>query len=111
MRQKAGTAATWRADNAGEMCTGIIFPGKCGVIEKKRTSEPGGCDATMHAPELSGLHFAKGGGKRERERERAGFKGWKEEMRAILLDAVGWGTRAMIEDPYARIRQVHKCYR
>lgn len=30
-----GPRATWRADNAGEMCTGIIFPGKCGVIEKK----------------------------------------------------------------------------
>jgi len=25
-----------RADNAGEMCMGIIFPGKCGVMEKKR---------------------------------------------------------------------------
>lgn len=32
---KRESRVTWRADNAGEMCTGIIFPGKCGVIEKK----------------------------------------------------------------------------
>lgn len=44
------------------MCTGIIFPGKCGVIEKKNESA-GGSDAAMHAPELSGLYFA---GMRER---------------------------------------------
>lgn len=37
MQQKARASGgvTWRPDNAGEMCTGIIFPGKCGVIEKK----------------------------------------------------------------------------
>lgn len=64
-----------------------------------------GSDAAMHAPELSGLYFA---GMRERVQRME-----KEDARiqAILLDAVGWETRAMIEDPYARIRQVHKCYR
>jgi len=43
-----GSRATWRADNVGEMCTGIIFPGKCGVIEKKERKsrgEGGGRDA------------------------------------------------------------------
>jgi len=39
------------------MCTGIIFPGKCGVIEKKN-ERARGSDAAMHTPELSGLYFA-----------------------------------------------------
>lgn len=73
-QQKAGTGekreprVTRRADNAGEMCTGIIFPSKCGVIEKKnekplaerkgkgRWRERRGGNSTL--PKLSGLYFA-----------------------------------------------------
>lgn len=105
-RGRRGPRATWRADNAGEMCTGIIFPGKCGVIEKKNErARGGGATRRCMLPELSGLYFAGD--------ERAGSKDG-EGRRAHPGDSTWccWmETRAMIEDPYARIRQVHKCYR
>lgn len=83
---------TRRADNAGEMCTGIIFPSKCGVIEKKNENlrrdegerEGGGKrrGGNSTLPKLSGLYFAG----------RGASGGWRERgtRQAIQLDAVGW---------------------
>jgi hypothetical protein len=80
--EKSGDGGvTWRADNAGEMCTGIIFPGKCAVIEKK--NERRGRRRGSVCSESFGLYFVgmRAAGSRDGKERRA--------HRAIQLDAVG----------------------
>lgn len=84
------------------MCTGIIFPGKCGVIEKKNENR---------SRVIRTLFRGGDGGTDERERERRvkERERGRRARQAIQLDTVGREREcAMIEDRRAAAQESSK---